>query len=234
MTLAFLSTAPDLLASSPFEHDAGEAGARFEARDGWSVAVDYGAPEEEARACRETVGWIDVSHLGKIEIQGARASGELGRATRSDGAWVLPLTPARTLVVCPPAQLGPRLAREHGALDVTSVFGALTIVGPHARDVFARFCAIDLRPAVTPVEGLRPGSVARQPGILVREAEDRFLWLFGAGVAHYVWTIVDDAARPYGGRPARRRRTGGAGCVTSSASGACGARRRSCATPTTS
>ena len=43
--------------------------------------------------------------------------------------------------------------------------------------------------------------MARQPGIVVREAEDRFLWLFGAGVAHYVWSVVDDAARPFGGRP---------------------------------
>ncbi len=40
MSLAFLTTAPELVASSPFEHDASEAGARFEVRDGWNVAVD--------------------------------------------------------------------------------------------------------------------------------------------------------------------------------------------------
>lgn len=201
MSLAFLTTAPGLVASSPLEHDTAAAGARFEERDGWNVAVAYGAPEEEARACRETVGWADVSHLGKIELQGEGVGGDLGHATRADGAWTLPLTPSRTLVVCPPSALRERLAALEGALDVTSVFGALTIVGPLAREVFARFCAIDLRPHVTPVAGLRPGSVARQPGIVVREAEDRFLWLFGAGVAHYVWTVVEDAARPLGGRP---------------------------------
>ena len=132
----------------------------------------------------------------------ARASArDFGRATRSDGAWLLPLTPARLLVICPSAQLRPRLEATEGALDVTSVFGAVTIVGPRAREVFSRFCAIDLRPAVMPVAALRPASVARQPGIVVREGEDRFLWLFGAGVAHYVWSVIDDAARPYGGRP---------------------------------
>src|SRR5579871_4608775 len=201
MSLGFLSASPALVATSPLEHDAAAAGGVFEQRDGWNVAVGYGAAAEEARACRETVGWADVSHLGKIEIQGAGVGRDFGHATRENGAWLLPLTPARMLVVCPPSQLRSRLDALDGALDVTSVFGALTIAGPRARDVFSRFCAIDLRPHVTPVEGLRPGSVARQPGILVREAEDRYLWLFGAAVAHYVWTVVDDAARPYGGRP---------------------------------
>ena len=201
MSLEFLTTAGALVASSPFEHDASEAGARFEARDGWNVAVSYGDAEDEARACRETVGWADVSHLGKIEVQGEGVGADFGRATRSDGAWLLPLTPSRLLITCPPAQLRPRLAALEGSLDVTSVFGALTIAGPRAREVFARFCAIDLRPHVTPIAGLRPASVARQPGIVVREGEDRFLWLFGAGVAHYVWSVVDDAARPFGGRP---------------------------------
>jgi sarcosine oxidase gamma subunit len=82
------------------------------------------------------------------------------------------------------------------------VFAALTVVGPAAREVFARFCAIDLRTDVTPVRGLRPGSVARQPGLVLREAEDRYLVLFGWAVGEYMWTVVEDAARHLGGRPA--------------------------------
>jgi sarcosine oxidase gamma subunit len=47
----------------------------------------------------------------------------------------------------------PRLGRDFSGrvLDVTSVYGALAIVGPQARETFARFCALDLRPTVTPV-----------------------------------------------------------------------------------
>src|SRR5579883_2804912 len=127
MSLGFLSASPALVATSPLEHDAAAAGGVFEQRDGWNVATGYGAPDEEARACRETVGWADVSHLGKIEIQGAGVGADFGRAGRdADGGWLLPLTPSRLLIVCPPAQLRARLAAADGALDVTSVFGALT------------------------------------------------------------------------------------------------------------
>jgi glycine cleavage system aminomethyltransferase T len=86
-------------------------------------------------------------------------------------------------------------------VEVTSIFAALTLVGPLAREVFARFCALDLRPRSLPVTGFRPGSIARQPGLLVREGEDRFLFLFGWAVAHSMWTVVDDAGRHLGGVP---------------------------------
>ena len=69
------------------------------------------------------------------------------------------------------------------------------------REVFARFCAADLRPKVTPVNGLRPVSIARQPGLIVCEADDRYLFLFGWAVGQYMWTVVEDAAVHLGGRP---------------------------------
>ncbi len=215
------------IARSPMERRARACGARYEVREGWSVAVGYGSAEQEGEACRSTVGWADVSHLGKLELQaspddlrtiaadgagGAGLSLELGRATRAAGAWWCPLTPTRALVVCDlgrAAGLRERLAAAADTVqsaaatvtDLTTAFAALTLVGPLAREVFARFCAIDLRPSVTPVAGLRPGSIARQPGIVLREAEDRFLMLFGWAVAEYMWTVVDDAGRALGGRP---------------------------------
>jgi heterotetrameric sarcosine oxidase gamma subunit len=210
VTLEFLSpqgATDGVVARSPMEPQAAAAGARFEHRDGWNVAVAYGSPEQEAQARAATAGWADVSHLGKLELQGAgiceRAGLELGRATRR-GGWWCPLTPDRALVICEPSELA--AAREQvpepaSVVDVSTVFAALTLLGPLSREVFARFCALDLRPKSTPVTGLRPGSMARQPGLIVREGEDRFLFLFGWAVGQYMWTVVDDAARHLGGRP---------------------------------
>ena len=52
-----------------------------------------------------------------------------------------------------------------------------------------------------PVGAFRPGSVARTPGMVLREAEDRYLMLFGAALGEYVWTVVADAAGHLGGGP---------------------------------
>jgi glycine cleavage system aminomethyltransferase T len=175
------------VARSPMERLAQKAGARLEVRDGWNVAVEY------AGAVSDSVTWADVSHLGKWELE--TVAGELGTATRQADAWLCPLTARRALLIGgsePP----------DGALDVTCNYAALAILGPQARETIARFCAIDLRPHVTPPHSFRPGSIARQPGMILVEAPDRFLLLFGWAIGEYMWTVVEDAARSLGGAPA--------------------------------
>lgn len=190
-----------IIARSPMEGMARAAGACFEVRDGWNVAVGYPG----GRSSRDAA-WADVSHLPKLELQGtsealdgvAGARLEFGTALRQDDAWWCRLTATRALVI------GARPSIETGDLDVTDVtsnFAALTIVGPLARETLARFCALDLRPAVTPVGALRPGSIGRQPGILIREDEDRYLFLFGWATGEYMWSVVADAATHLGGGP---------------------------------
>ncbi len=208
--LAFLSPGPGAVAKSPMEPGTLAAGATIEERDGWNVATAFA--DEELSA----VGFADVSHLGKLEIQGdiSAITGhdlELGRALSTDGAWWCPYSAERAVVLCPPdstAALRDRLrASAAGAnglgtvIDTTTSQGAIAIVGPLARETFARFTAIDLRPAVTPVHAFRPGSVARTGGAILCEAPDRYLMLFGAALGQYVWTLVADAAGHLGGGP---------------------------------
>lgn len=185
MSLAFLSPSGEATARSPMEHLARKAGARFEIRDGWNVAVGYPS------SAGGPVGWADVSHLRKWEVRGDGVGGELGTARREAEAWWCGLTSDRALV------LGG--AAPEGSLDVTCNYAALTIVGPNARETIARFCALDLRPHIAPPHSFRPGSIARQPGMILVEATDRFLLLFGWAVAEYMWTVVADAAQPLGG-----------------------------------
>ena len=199
------------VARSTMETSARAAGARLEVRDGWSVAVGYGATAaQEAAAAAETVGWADVSHLGKLEVQGPPAALEriaavceasiaLGEARRHAGAWWCQITGDRLLVIGDVDAVRERLREAAdgdgvSVLDVTTKFAAMTLVGPQARETFARFCALDLRPEHTPVCALRPGSIGRQPAILVCEAENRYLFLFGWASGEYMWTVVADAA----------------------------------------
>ena len=197
MSLAFLSPAPSAVARSPMEREALAAGARLEQRAGWNVAVAY--DDEQRRLA--AVGFADRSHIGKLELRGEHGL-ELGRATIKEDVWWCPSSADRAIVLCEPERTAElREALGDGVVDLTSAMGALTIAGPLAPEVFARFTAIDLRPRVTPVHGFRPGSVARTPGAILREAEDRWLMLFGAALGSYVWTVVADAAASLGGGP---------------------------------
>jgi heterotetrameric sarcosine oxidase gamma subunit len=212
------------VARSAMEREARTAGARFETRDGWNVAVGYGSSEQERERCASAVGWCDASHLGKLELQGSRedlasivgacaggATLQPGCASRAADAWWCPVSPTRAIVVCEPAalpdlrhaleQAADAAAGPTGVVEVTSAWAALRIVGPLAREAFARFTALDLRPRSMPVRGFRPGSVGRTPGLVLREAEDRFLMLFGWAFGQYMWTVVADAAGSLGGGP---------------------------------
>jgi heterotetrameric sarcosine oxidase gamma subunit len=212
------------VARSPMERSAAAEGASFEVRDGWNLAVEFGAtPDQETDAMERTAVWADVSHLGKLELQAPAselssivaactdgAELELGSAARIGDAWWCPLSPTRTLVICGVADLSrlrERLteaiagAERAHVIEVSTTFAALTLAGPLAREVFARFSAIDLRPQVTPAGALRPGSIARQPAILICEAENRYLFLFGWATGEYIWSVVSDAGFHLGGRP---------------------------------
>ncbi len=211
MSLEFLSPSAGALARSPMERQAVAAGAEFEERGGWNVAVRFDGEEAERERCQTSVGFADLSHLGKLEVQAADTSAvtgeslELGQVSPFDGGWWCPFTPERALAI---GELGGVRNRINGGgdglvsvIDVTTAFGLLAIEGPLAREVFARFTALDLRDAVTPVGAFRPGSVARTPGAVLRETEDRWLMLFGSALGQYVWTVVADAAGNLGGGP---------------------------------
>lgn len=190
MTPGFLTPTPGVTSRSPMERLARAAGARFEARAGWNVAVDY--PDAPAGP----VGWADLSHLVKVELHDAHGL-PLGTAERRGGAWWCPVTPARALLIGEPGAA----VNGEATVDVTASYAALAIVGPLAREAIARLSAVDLRPAVAPVGAFRPVSVARTPAMVLREAEERYLVLFGAALGEYMWTVVADAATHLGGGP---------------------------------
>jgi glycine cleavage system aminomethyltransferase T len=199
--LDFLTPVSDVaLARTPMERLARAAGARFEERDGWNVAVSYGSDAGVGE-----VGFADCSQMVKFELHGApaalaRVAGtelELGLAARSGGAWWCPVTPSRVLV------LGERAVSGDGVtvVDVTCGLAAMALIGPGARELLARFCAVDVRPGVAPPGAFRPGSVARTPGYVLCEDEQRILVLVGWALGEYLYEVVSDAAAHLGGGP---------------------------------
>ena len=210
-------------AQSPIEWVHRDAGARIEPRAEWRVVTGQGGGAAESDACRRAVGVADLSFLGKIEVQGAPADvaaivAEVGggvtlvpgRAARADGAWWCPVTADRVLAVTEPESTAAvrdaveaAAAGRAGFVAVTELTAALcsnAVVGPLAREAFARATALDMRPQHFTEAAFAPVSVARVPGMVLREGRDRFLHLFGAGYASYVWTVFIDAARNLGGR----------------------------------
>ena len=218
--VAFEGAMPPL--RSPVEWVHRDGSASYAERAGWRLVADYGDPAGEAAACERSVGVADLSHLGKLEIQGEAeavsgivaslaegASVSPGQATLSHGVWWCPITPGRTLAVTPPEAT----ARVRGELEAaaagdafisvceqTTSFGSNAVVGPLARETFARSTALDLRPDVFVEGAFAPVSVARIPGMVLRVGTDSFLHLFGSGYANYVWSVFVDAAEHLGGR----------------------------------
>jgi len=207
---------------SPIEWTLRDQGANFTERAGWRVATDYGNPSAELAACRDSAGVADLSHLGKLELQaepGVTSSiiaevtggGALapGRAKLHDGVWWCPMAMGRVLALTPPertAEVRDRLEAAASAapfasvIEMTAAYGSNALAGPLSRETFARTMALDLRADHFAEGDFAPVSVARTPGMVLRQRGDQFLHLFGAGFAHYVWTVFVDAASHLGGR----------------------------------
>jgi hypothetical protein len=189
-------------ARSPMERRALAAGGVLEARGGWNVATRYGAPHVERARLSETVGFVDCSQLRKLELHGSEL-GSLGLkpgiAELRDGAWWCPVTPSRVLVLGGDQPL--TFPDSVQTVDLSCGLCAMTLAGPGCRELLARFCAIDVRPEISPVTSFRPGSVARTPGYLLVETADRLLIMVGWALGDYLWEVVADAAEHLGGGP---------------------------------
>lgn len=228
--LSFLTTdatSDSVLARMPTERLARAAGAHFERRDGWNVAVSFGlSTDDERHRIEETVAFVDRSCMTKLELHGEPgvladvvASAGDGRAltpgvaARANGTRWCPVTPSRVLALGEPAgaealrgsvaQAVSEAGGDHNVtvVDLTCGMSALSLIGPGSGELLARLCAIDVRQTVTPVAGFRPGSIARTPGYLLREDEDELLIMVGWALGEYLWQVVADAAEHLGGGP---------------------------------
>ena len=149
------------------------ADARFITFGGWEMPLQYSGIVDEHLAVRRAVGLFDVSHMGKIFVEGLMAHAFLDRLSandmptssgkarythllREDGTIlddviVTCLAPDRFLLVC---NAGPRAAvwswlKAHATDDVVLTDRTLeglcvALQGPRAPELLQRFTSVDL------------------------------------------------------------------------------------------
>ena len=74
-------------------------GARIVPFGGWAMPIQYDSILQEARAVRSNVGLFDVSHMGRLKIQGSGAARLLSRVL-SVGAISMRPGRARYCLIC--------------------------------------------------------------------------------------------------------------------------------------
>jgi glycine cleavage system T protein (aminomethyltransferase) len=80
----------DQIAHSPLEPEHRSLGARLGPFAGWLMPIEYAGTLTEHRAVREAVGLFDLTHLGKVFLEGAGAGEVLQRVLTNDLSKVGP------------------------------------------------------------------------------------------------------------------------------------------------
>ncbi len=74
-------------------------GARIVPFGGWAMPIQYASILQEARAVRSNVGLFDVSHMGRLKLEGSGAAALLSRVL-SVGAISMRVSRARYCLIC--------------------------------------------------------------------------------------------------------------------------------------
>ena len=198
--------------------------------DGWQLPVSYGDVSQEGIWLRETVGVSDVSPIGKARVVGEDAahamavlvSPAVGQGTGSivevdspleRGGKLLSarlaqdeflvLTPAGVAksAVSALRSTGPACAH---AIDVTSGFCGVAIVGPAAQGLMNRITDLDTSASVLPDLTCVQSRFADVQGLLLRrDVKGIAMYQLYAGreFGEYLWGELVETAREVGGGP---------------------------------
>ncbi len=149
----------------------------------------------------------DESFLEAVKkVLGLALPQEPNTVEQGEELTVFWLGPNEWLIVTPPDHQETLLRSLREALSeiftaVTDVSGGQTVItlsGPHARDVLAKGCTLDLHPRV-----FAPGRCAQtlisKSGALLRQRDDAsFEIIVRRSFADYLWHWLEDAAGEYG------------------------------------
>ena len=202
-----------------------ELGAVMVEHEGWSLPARYSYPGDEAVRVRQAVGITDISHLGKIRLQGESAEQALresipGYQTTSVGSVFVTSDDSGGTVVARLAADDCLIVTESAHTDhaleslkldgcahpvnVTSVLAAVRIVGPNAPQLLAGVTDLDLAPPYFPNLSCAQSMVAEIHGTVIRKDSGGLLsydLFFGRDYGDHMWESVMEAGQHHGMTP---------------------------------
>lgn len=203
------------------------AGAQFEEINGAAAAMNFGGDAAAEAAQARSLGLADLSALPRTGFkgwnmadwltgQGAEMAAESNIVSpQADGTRIARLAPGEALLLGDDAGNGPLIEKTNGAWSMESADGCfqvpraetnfwLALSGSHTPALFAKICAVDLRPDAAPPHTVVQTNVARLNAIIIRRdiAEvPVFDLLSDIASAVYLWRALLDAMDEFGGKP---------------------------------
>ena len=194
-----------------------ELGAVMAEHDGWTLPARYTDAETEAARVREGVGITDISHIGKIRLQGDSVDEALpgyqatsvGSVSISCDTMVTRLADDDCMILTGQAKVDQVLTSLNldgctHLVNVTSVLAAVRIIGPNTPAVLAGVTDLDLAPAYFPNLSCAQAMVAEIHGTVIRRDVGGLLvydLYFGRDYGDHMWESLIDAGEPHGLTP---------------------------------
>ncbi len=203
------------------------AGAEFEELNGAAAAMRYGSDAAGEAAQARSLGLCDLSALPRtgfkgwnmatwLTSQGAELVEESNQVTpQADGTRIARLAPGEALLLGDYQGNGPLIEKTDAAWSMEAADGCfhvpradtnfwLALSGTQTPALFAKICAVDLRPDAAPVHCVVQTNVARLNAIIIRSPNTEvpvFDLLSDIASAVYLWHALLDAMDEFGGKP---------------------------------
>ena len=203
------------------------AGANFEELNGATAAMRFGDDAAGEAAQARSLGLCDLSALKRtgfkgwnmadwLTSQGAELVEESNQVTpQADGTRIARLAPGEALLLGDYQGNGPLIKNIDAAWSMETADGCfhvpradtnfwLALSGNYTPALFAKICAVDLRPEAAPVHRVVQTNVARLNAIIIRSTIAEvpvFDLLSDVASAVYLWHALRDAMHEFGGKP---------------------------------
>ncbi|MGI9509506.1 MAG: sarcosine oxidase [Geminicoccaceae bacterium] len=224
-SLTTLPLPTDFARRSPIERKLRASGAVFGERSHAALPIRYRGEGEEAAA--RNLGLADLSVLPRIGFKGKAVLSQMNsqgltlefrpnRAFRQDDGSLAAVLAMTEVLLLPPLEGDAKhLQRLAADWSIDKADGAyllprqdshfwFKVTGRRAPSMFAKICAVDLRPKVFSDLSIAQTSIARSNAIVIRDDQGKtpaYHLLGDSASSGYMWDCLLDAMAEWNGRP---------------------------------